>query len=424
MKKHAFDELGDEFMVPIPDAIRDGEKEFLFEPGAPDINLTKRTMSSPVELSKRTRVTQLRTLAIAKWSPEKRQVGGINQAILDAVEQARLDMKLRSSAFDISGVRFFHDDTIDYTVQHADVARAAGLLVASRHTADNAAVKKRFKKKYGKLTDRIRDAMHVLDYDHYDPSYSEEYLTWDTTTSVAHRIQDLLKDFMENKKSVSNDMPEAEKMSPVTSDEIAESMLSVFKGGDTNEWAEMEVKEPPRPHSIPNELKARKTIKADTGAVPIALHRATIDGRVFRERRRKPGLGAVLIDQSGSMSMSVEDVEMILSFLPGAVIAGYASSGYTGELRVLARSGRRVEREDLLIPKSGNGVDGPALRWIEQFPGPRFWVSDGFITGRNDGAAGEMLTREVKETMGRARILRVPNCSELELRLARRAQKA
>ncbi|HXJ63284.1 MAG TPA: hypothetical protein VNN79_05980 [Actinomycetota bacterium] len=416
------DELGSGYMVPIPDAIREGDKTFVFEPGPPHIDLKERTMSAPVDLSERTRVTQLRELGIAKWSPEKRTVGGIAQSVLGPVEQARIDSRLKTSGFDISGTRFYHDDTIDYTVKHCPVDLAAGMLIQSRHTADREAVEKRFRKRYHGLADHIVSAMGVLGFDYYESGH-DQYRTWDYGVERAKAIQALLKDYMEENQKM-GDMPDP-KTGPEepTNEEIVSAMLRIQGGGECDRWADMVVTEPPRPLKLPLEMLARKTIKSDTGAVPIALHRATIDGRVFSGKRRKPGAGAVLIDQSGSMSLDPEDIENVLKYLPGAIIATYCSSDDQGELRVLAKNGRRVDHQDLIIGMGGNGIDGPALAWIGGHRGPRFWVSDGHVTGRGDSSAGPSLIREVKNTIKQFRILRVDDCYDLTLHLARKAHR-
>lgn len=428
-RRSSLDPLGNEFMVPIPDAIRPGSKRFEFEPGFPTIDLEDRTMSAPVDLSERTRVTQLRELGIAKWSPDKRVVPGIRQSILQPVERCRIDAKLRTNSFPLGHMRMLHDDTVDYTMAHGQIDQAAGMLISSRHTADKTVVQAAFTKKYGKLVGPLLGALGVLDYDFYEPTY-DEYLSWETTKAVAARVQELLEEYQEHKEMINEGMPEPDidRMQGISDDELAAAMMEIRGGTKTgaggNDWAKMEVTEPPRPVNLSSELKSRKTIKSDTGAVPIALHRATIDGRVFREKRRKPGAGVVIIDQSGSMQMSSDDIERILAHLPGAVIAAYASSGTRGELRVLAKRGRRVAPRDLIVNGGGNGVDGPALLWSEQFPGPRFWVSDGYVTGEHDGLLKRSCFQDLKATVARARILRVGSCDELDLRLARKKMRA
>jgi hypothetical protein len=116
-------------------------------------------------------------------------------------------------------------------------------------------------------------------------------------------------------------------------------------------------------------------------------HRAlpwTGDGKAFglKARRRARG-GTVLLDVSGSMHLSPEDIRRLLTTAPAATIAIYsASKNLSGELFILAHRGRQVAD----IPQHGalNVVDGPALRWLLRQRPPRIWVSDGLVTGTYD----------------------------------------
>ena len=158
-------------------------------------------------------------------------------------------------------------------------------------------------------------------------------------------------------------------------------------------WAPMGIVEPARPERVPARIRGKSKGVNDTGAIPVAMHRATSDGRVFRSPRIKPMAGAVLIDNSGSMGFKVEDLLEIMAALPAATIADYCASGTQGQLRILASKGRMVRREILSYSiGGGNGCDGLALRWLLQQRGPRFWVSDGGVSGKGDRAlkgAGE-----------------------------------
>jgi hypothetical protein len=150
-------------------------------------------------------------------------------------------------------------------------------------------------------------------------------------------------------------------------------------------WAPMDIVELARPDRVPARIRGRARGVNDTGAIPVAMHRITSDGRVFRASRIKPMAGAVLIDNSGSMGFKKEDLLRIMAALPAATIADYCSSGSRSELRILARKGRMVAQKVLDTScGSGNGCDGLALRWLVQQPGPRFWVADGGVTGLGD----------------------------------------
>jgi len=132
---------------------------------------------------------------------------------------------------------------------------------------------------------------------------------------------------------------------------------------------------------------------SDVGRSPRRIGRLLTDPyrRIFDRTKRKSG-GVVLIDWSGSMSLSSKDILTILKHAPGATIAAYAHpNGSKGipNFWVLAKDGKMVSD----LPEKhgcGNGVDGPALRWA--LKSRRFtnemvlWVCDGAVTdGQNDG---------------------------------------
>jgi hypothetical protein len=107
--------------------------------------------------------------------------------------------------------------------------------------------------------------------------------------------------------------------------------------------------------------------------------------------------GTILVDWSGSMSLTPRDIEKILAASPRMTIAAYSSRTYgytehrnTGELRILAHHGRMANPGDVKNFGHANGVDSPALRWLIKQPGPRFWISDGKVTGQHELVSGEL----------------------------------
>lgn len=133
----------------------------------------------------------------------------------------------------------------------------------------------------------------------------------------------------------------------------------------------------------------RKRIATNVGRNPRRLHRALTDPerRVFDRTVRGQG-GIILIDQSGSMSMSDEQIWDLVNTAPGCVIIGYSHAGgrYADQPNtwVLAERGRVCE--EIRPGNGGNGVDGPALRFAlskRKHNEPVIWVCDGMVT---DGA--------------------------------------
>lgn len=138
--------------------------------------------------------------------------------------------------------------------------------------------------------------------------------------------------------------------------------------------------------------------------------------RAFARKSSAPG-GVIVIDQSGSMDVTVEELERLLASAPDAVIVGYSHRpgdvGRTPNVWILARHGR-VARE-ARSGNVGNGVDGPVLRWALRIarPGePVVWVTDGQVTDSHDHPC-HSLSVECARLVRRHRIRLVRDLSEV-----------
>jgi hypothetical protein len=132
----------------------------------------------------------------------------------------------------------------------------------------------------------------------------------------------------------------------------------------------------------------------DEGAMPNAMHRWAVDGRIFKRWRPAPG-GTVLVDMSGSMSLSADDLREIVLAAPAATVAMYSGRSTRGRITIVARRGKVASERDMNRARAGAGggniIDGPALRWLAGQPGPRVWVSDGYVTGQHDKFARNLI---------------------------------
>lgn len=139
--------------------------------------------------------------------------------------------------------------------------------------------------------------------------------------------------------------------------------------------------------------------------------RWVLDRAIFH-RPGRGGEGTVLVDTSGSMSLNAGEVEQIVRSAGGAaVVAIYSGKGDIGELRIVARADRRVTNEYFKPFGSGNVVDLPALEWLARQPEPRLWVSDGCVTGVSDQGC-EVIMRNCRTLAKRARIRRVADAEQ------------
>lgn len=158
--------------------------------------------------------------------------------------------------------------------------------------------------------------------------------------------------------------------------------------GNGRKWMDMKIIEPPLIQSMPKSMREKpRKIPEAYGRRLRRVGRLYHDGRVFSRKLKKPGGGAVLIDVSGSMKLTTDDVFQLVQKFPGGVIATYCSGshGGIGWLTVVARNGKCCEEREMKPRGSGNGIDGPALEWIAKFPGPRYWISDAGVYGGADG---------------------------------------
>lgn len=130
-------------------------------------------------------------------------------------------------------------------------------------------------------------------------------------------------------------------------------------------------------------------------------------GMIFRGCARRRGKATVLIDTSGSMTLSAKDLDRLLAETPvGVTVAIYSGQDAKGELRIVAARGLRASDAHLEPFAVGNVVDAPALAWLARQPSPRVWVSDGHVTGVGDRGS-DAVRGECKELALKGRIRRV-----------------
>lgn len=154
-----------------------------------------------------------------------------------------------------------------------------------------------------------------------------------------------------------------------------------YGGGNTG-WGRMTVKRPPLDLTHEPARKAMRMRLSDQGSRVVRISRLITDQMCFGEKRRQKG-GTLVLDGSGSMSVSPDEITMLLKEAPAATVAYYSGDGRKGDLVVIAEKGKMAREEHYERP-GGNVVDGPALEWLNKQPGPRYWVTDWGVTGYGD----------------------------------------
>ena len=165
-------------------------------------------------------------------------------------------------------------------------------------------------------------------------------------------------------------------------------------GKNGGKWDTLRVERCPMPRLAPGGM-GRKKRPADRGRHPRRIHRMLVDPqrRVFDATKRGNG-GVVLIDGSGSMRFTQQDIMRLVEAAPGATVAVYSSNGDVNRpnVFVLADKGRMVDVLPDRVP--GNGVDRPALEWAvsqRQHPkAPVVWITDGAVHGPGQGYTDQM----------------------------------
>ncbi|MBW4029624.1 MAG: hypothetical protein HIU57_02960 [Acidobacteria bacterium] len=169
----------------------------------------------------------------------------------------------------------------------------------------------------------------------------------------------------------------------------------------------------------------RRPKPATSGTVMRYPNRLLVDPlqRAFARKTPSPG-GVIVIDQSGSMDVTVAELEQLLRCAPDALIVGYShrpgDNGSTPNAWVLAHRGRVANHAR--TGNIGNGVDAPVLRWASRQAAaldPVVWVTDGQVTDSHDHPC-HSLSLECARLVQRHRIRLVRSLDEVEGALRRR----
>ena len=198
-----------------------------------------------------------------------------------------------------------------------------------------------------------------------------------------------------------------------TRNDLADMVYRSSQG--TGQWGEMFIHQPPLTVNLQGRLKGGRAYRpADFGYNPKYINRYCIDKKIFKQKMTQLG-GTILIDASGSMSFNGEDILEIMQLLPAVTIAMYNGTRDTGNLRIIAKNGKRVS-EKYLDEHSGYGniVDGPALEWLGTQPARRIWVSDMHVFGAHGDTAGINLMIDVNKTVKKYNIINLKDIEEVK----------
>lgn len=153
-------------------------------------------------------------------------------------------------------------------------------------------------------------------------------------------------------------------------------------------WGTLIVERLPMPVHTKGNI-GKKRIASNVGMRPRRMHRYLTDPqmRIFDKVVRGSG-GVVVLDSSGSMSFSREQLHSILDHCAGATVIMYSDrESNSTNCWIVADKGRMVN--ELPDVGHGNGVDFPALEFAKTFRktsnAPFIWVTDGGVCGPQQG---------------------------------------
>jgi hypothetical protein len=360
---------------------------------------------------------RLHELAHARWSwrhpPQGKVRRGIHDDTLQAVEDARMHLRLARCGVDLSAGFLKpsdHQKLKDIVAAKPFRVRVATLMLLSTYgTGTHQAMSALCRAEYWRARetgdiDRRRALAEVLSIASQALGMLNECTRPTTldTLRIARWVEENLSDKTPSLDGLAG---------------LLDWGQDVGEGGLVP-WGDLKIHEPPPTVPIRGRSVRYRWRSAESGTIPRQWHRWVIDQAVFAYRTPLPRSGTVLVDLSASMALTGGSLLRLVKAVPGALVAAYSGQDRSGVLRVLVRQGRRVP-DHLLGPPAGgmNVVDKPALEWLGRQPGPRVWVSDGIVTGIDDRSSAWNVA-ECHAVCRQARIRRVASLADAPRALA------
>ncbi len=446
---------------PFVEILPDGDEWTVVE-GKPETDLIKKKISIPLGSSDMDHTIRMRELGHAKWTPSKvdRLPHGVKKDALESIEAARISEKLRRAGIDVSsGImpKSTADISVSFRLATNDERQLALSLIAY-HGSDyygaiikkldevvlegNKAVSKHLrdpskttsedidKSEMGITANRASYAANVIL--NCIKTTPNESLAWQTTTELATWLERYLSS--ERPKPISPKVTKAagkdtgggemgdgdeltDKYGKITDEAIEEALKPLIDSLPAysrakGKWGSMVLEKPPIVEAVRERHVKRERHSSEEGVFLKEVWRLFTDRQVFQTTRKRKG-GSVLIDASGSMSLTSRDIQEIVDAAPAVVVAAYSGNGGKGVCRELVRNGHKIEN-CLICPPNGGGniIDGPALKdWLALKPEPRIWISDGYVTGISDNSYSNLLEESI-DICNKHSILRVGSVAE------------
>jgi len=420
--------------------------------GEPTTNIVERTMTVPVDDSERSRVIRAHEMMHAKVSPAGDFIGWINRGIasqtaMKAVEEVRVNLLCDKVGFKVREHLTDGGETADGERLAAtnDWANAVFMAVATAGTASSKPFLtgiRRHNRLWGSaLLDISKRVLKEMNKAYKTGTLSSTSLGRHSGLSPqgfthVERIAEWI-DRLANAPAPQETVEEAE---DGTGDGEGDgrkeggarshSNIGITGAGDDRgvpltaitpsqqttvppHWGELVIGKLPLTVSMKGTL-GKKRIAAPTGRSPRRLHRYYTDPqrRIFDKTVRGMG-GIVVIDASGSMSFTRDQIKKIMENAPGCTVLSYSDAMTEENAYILADNG--MIAAELPSQGYGNGVDFPAIEWaVKRKPRsstPVVWVTDGGVCGPNQGY-NDMLAMQCIEYCKKHNIFVVPHVNE------------
>lgn len=420
-----------------------------------DFNWANKTLTVPISEEEYDDTNRLQAMARLKWTPPDYQKGKrVRPEILEITEKARINLKLAQSnkilltkglsspdvvkwemssllkKGDINGVvkelissynTRAHKEQLALLDEYYKETAKAGKpdlvvkvvtdnLMPSINKILNSLTKIRgtysgFQRAYDKADSAVKAAKYLQDFIDSNPDSEAGKAKEGAVKASREAAEEIKKALEKGELKLDEDgnivlsdaskegLDEDSKNKGLNTDRFIEALKRAANAGDSvGKWGVMNIETPALENPIAGYVAQRYTA-SESGTLMRNPHRWTSDQRIFTRKRLDKG-GAVLIDCSGSMGDPKEMVKEIVSYAPGCTVALYSGNTMDGVLRIVAKAGR-ITKDDLIDrPAGGNNcIDYPALQWLAKQGTPRWWVSDGQVTGVMD--SGTQASRDL-----------------------------
>jgi hypothetical protein len=365
-------------------------------------NQRERVMRVPFGGDETNRVIRAHEMAHARVSPELAILGtelGISEGAVRSAEEFRVNQLVRAAGFDTnllvdgsektSGERLA--EMVDYAGLVHSIAAMAGTdgakaflrgvksinpdLAKAIREVEKAVLKtwnKTARKRGDKWTAKCWGDTQPVGENGYTVGYKGYVIP-------LAKMLDMAVSALEIEGDGSSDAEDEDDVKPDL------DLLKDAVNGRTGRWGKLMLDTSVRPTRNVRGTLGKRRSATNMGRHPRRMNRMLTDPqrRVFDKTTRGIG-GIVIIDQSGSMRLSVEDIESIMEASPGCTIIGYshrAGSVDVPNIWILAEGGKRVEQ--VRRGHGGNGVDVPAVKFAlskARRGESVIWVCDGIVT--------------------------------------------